>query len=593
MSLVIPSDNKKYYSTHLSRDNVSYLKQSIFNYWISSSHNTYLPYGQTFDESSECYYKLILNVYFGGCVEIDTDGINKKMDDVVITHLATNSTKISLRNILRVVLDAVKTKESKNIVSGPIILTFDNKKLTKRSQHNVFWKVLEEEVLNEQNYKYVAIIDDKFDLTLISIDKMSNKILLRWGENTDEKCKSPNDDIGKELCLPQFSETTKNYIKTDKHWFHLLKGHEKFGKSIMPSVKNKTVSVSVPAVSSYKRPSNYNLVLNLQRNIMRIYPNLTYTMSQNYNNMKYFRDGVQIVALNLQYISQSWHLNKAVFTPNTGYACSPKETKQNKIENSKCHKGWKNSDTNPLAYRLKPLWLMGLIPNPGMYKLYVAIKKCSRILEDSNGKITLEDVSKEYTKCSLTYGLTDSSEKASILQQFSLNNVDVTVPFFVLEIMKPVSGVNVSTYTSGIEIPWSIEQLHNNNIIVDVHKILTKNIKYNKVNTKDICETSTLFNIEKQLRIELEYSWEYQGEIKEMVVYNNDIVKLRTSKDYKDKSIEYLLSNISELHKYQMDLAMSLIPQPAEDTMTDFIDESLEAKNYDKNITSVIESTEK
>ena len=38
--------------------NPYYFQQNLFSYWISSSHNTYLPFGQIFDPSSVCYYKL-------------------------------------------------------------------------------------------------------------------------------------------------------------------------------------------------------------------------------------------------------------------------------------------------------------------------------------------------------------------------------------------------------------------------------------------------------------------------------------------------------------------------------------------------------
>ena len=255
MSLVIPTDNKEYYSTHLSRSHLRYLEQNIFSYWISSSHNTYLPYGQTFDESSECYYKLILNVYFGGCVEIDTYGVNTTMDDVLISHLPTNSSKVSLRSILRIVLDAVRTKQSKGIVSGPIILTFDNKNLTKKAQHDVFWKVLEEEVLNEQNYKYVATITDAFDLSIISISELSNKILFRWGENSVEKCNLTKKDPGSSLCPPIFTPAVKSYIKTDKHWTHMNKSNTESTSSefnLEKSLKDH-VSTQIGAIAKPKK----------------------------------------------------------------------------------------------------------------------------------------------------------------------------------------------------------------------------------------------------------------------------------------------------------------------------------------------------
>ena len=616
----LDSDETKYYSNHLSYSDLNYLTQNIYSYWISSSHNTYLPYGQVFDPSSECYYNLILSVYFGGCVEIDTDSVSSKKDDIVITHLPTNTKSISLREILKIVISALKTKEERNIVSGPIILTFDNKKLNKLWQHDVFWQVLETEILNEENYKYVAVITDNYDLRTLPISSMSNRILLRWAEN--ENCNTGSEKVGKDVCPPKFTDKVKNeehdynYSKTSEHWIHLLKGHSNFSKSIAydneqfinehiqsklfqkpnPNygllVNNETKSVSVPMKFTYT-PSNYNFVINLQRNIMRMYPHLTYTMSQNYSNMTYFRNGVQITALNLQYISDPWYLNRAVFLPKTGVPCTPNDMKT-KIK--LCKTGWKNgNDEVPLAYRLKPLWLLGLIPNPGLYTLNLKVTKCSRVIEDpASGSITLEDVSSDYKKVNLMYGLTETKKKNNSLQNsIVMNDIDVTVPFFVLDIIKPASFGRSSEYKTGIEIPWSFTNIgidKVNKLTVDAYKILkTLMGSLNKVELKDKCENSQLFNTHKQLRVELEYSWTFQSEIKEMAAYNKAVKELR---EVYNKPVSHFLENQGDLNKFQDELAEKLTKEPSKVAVEELIDEDTEASEYETEMTK-IESTAK
>lgn len=594
------NDSLAYYTNHLSINSPYYFKQNLYSYWISSSHNTYLPYGQVFDPSSECYYKLILSIYFGGCVEIDTDAVSKNKDDIVITHLSTNTKSISLREIFKIVLSAIKTKEQRGIVSGPIILTFDNKKLNKPWQHNVFWSVLESELLNEENYKYVATITDDYDLRKIPIDTLSNKILLRWAENENDNCKNPQVEVGKDLCPPNFSTNVENeghnynYSKTKKHWVHLLKGHSNFGKSIAIDheshqlVNNETKSLSVPIKFKYTE-SNYNFVVNLQRNIMRMFPHFSYTMSQNYKNMTYFRDGVQITALNLQYISDPWYLNRAVFLPKLGVPCSPHEMKTKK----ECNLSWKNgNEEKPLAYRLKPLWLLGLIPNPGYYKLNIRVVKCSRIVVDSSNNIKLEDVSSEYKKINLLYGLTDITQNSSLNSDIVFDKVDVTVPFFVLEVIKPAKIGKSSVYKTGVEIPWSIsisdtdKDKRKNRLTVDTYKIVKTMLgSLNKVDLSDTCENSLLFNTHKQMRIELEYSWTFVSEINEMAEYNKAVRELR---EKYNKPISYFLENIngevSELTKYQIELATKLMSKPSKVTIEEVIDEDTIAEGYDANM---------
>jgi hypothetical protein len=611
-----------YYSNHLDISDPNYLTQNIYSYFISSSHNTYLPYGQIFDPSSECYYKLILSVYFGGCIEIDTDSISIKDNDVIITHLPTNTKSIGLRGILRTVVSALATKEKRKIVSGPIILTFDNKQLKKKSQHNMFWKVIEEELLTKDNYKYVAVITDKYDLRTIPLSSMSNKILLRWAEN--EHCLGDADKVGKELCPPEFSEKVKNsdhdynYSQTVDHWVHLLKGHSNFSKSIAidnheflnegtqnilyrkpnPNfgklINNETKSVSVPMSFTYT-PSNYNLVVNLQRNIMRMFPHLTYTMSQNYRNMTYFRDGVQITALNLQYISDPWYLNRAVFMPKTGVPCTPSEMKS---KETICKSGWKHSNNeNPLAYRLKPLSLLGLIPNQGLYHLNVSVTKCSRItVNPSTGHIQLDDVSSEYKKVKLNYGLTDTTKENNLKTSISFNGIDVSVPFFVLEIIKPAKIGKPSVYKTGIEIPWSFKNSgidtngkeKINKLTVDVYKIVKTMLgSLNKVELSDNCENSQLFNTHKQLRIELEYSWKFESEIPEMAAYNETVKELRT---VHNKPISHYLSNLNELNNFQTELAEKLANKPSIVPVSEELDEDKLSLDYEQKMSTLKET---
>lgn len=561
MTIIIQSDIDKneldYYSNHLSVLHQNYYTQSIYSYWISSSHNTYLPYGQIFDPCNECYYKLILLIYFGGCIEIDTYGISENRNDIIINHLTTNVKKIYLREILKIVLSSLKMKEERDIISGPLILTFDNKNLNKKWQHDIFWKVIREELLTPDNYKYVSVITDNYDLRFIPINTISNQILLRWAEN--KSCPVDNSDInvGTDLCSPSIRV---NYSTTNSRWIHLLKGHSDFSQSIATDqngilINNDTKSTSVPIQYKYRK-DNYYFVVNLQRNILRMYPHFTYTMSQNYNNMIYFRDGVQITALNLQYISDSWYLNRAVFMPNTGIPCTPNETENyNAQKNTECRTGWKNGHSNtPLAYRLKPLWLLGLIPNPGLYKLEIKILNCRKISDDSE-----IDVSNIYNKVKMVYGLTFTKQKNRLNHMIQFHSIDVTVPFFVLHIRKSSKLKKKSVYTSGIEIPWSYNQ-SKKRLTVDVYKIIkTVTGAFNKVDLSNNCNDSKIFNTNKQLRIELEYGWTFESEIIEMIKYNECIKKLRESSKYSSISIPDFLNNLDNLNNFQTDLANHLL----------------------------------
>ncbi len=565
----------EFLTNNISQESEFYLNQNLFSYWISSSHNTYLPYGQVFDPSSVCYYRLQSMMYHGGCIEIDTDAITKDNNDVIITHLPTNQKSITLSSILKIVCDAIEDKKKKNIVSGPLILTFDNKKLKTKEKHMVFWNVIEKELLNKYP-DLVYKIDENFNPSAIPISQLSNKILMRWGQNTKCDSVSPNGKVGKELCPPPKSILDK-ISSVSSSWMHLLKGHGKFGKEIIED-RNQTVSVSVPLVSTdvnissldYESRPNQVLISNTQRNLMRIYPHWSSVKSGNYDIMKFYRNGVQIVAINLQTIEEPWFLNSAIFLPSTGVPCTPTEILASNA-GERCDNGWEKSINNskPLAYRLKPLWLLGLIPHPGYYNLDIELVKVEKII---NGE--LQDAKKEYTNIEFKYGLTNSKNSVNKLNKaFRLDNIDVSIPFFVVDVWKSSLGIK-SEYKSGVEIPWSISKL-SDTIQIDLHKIRKTMVgSYNKVelfdnNADNDCINSHLFNTRKQIRLTIKYTWSKSKEVKTLIKYNETIRQLRNSDNYKGKGTSEFLNNLTLFNEYQDRLAQLIATngEVVEDTL--------------------------
>jgi hypothetical protein len=572
----------EYLTNNLDTNSKFYYEQNLFNYWISSSHNTYLPHDQVFGPSSVCYYRLQSTMYLGGCLEIDTDSVSSDKNDIFITHLPTNSKQISLRSILRIIYSSIMHKKQQNILSGPIILTFDNKKLSSHESHNIFWKVIEEELINKDP-NIITRIDDNFNISKMSIASLSNKILLRWNQN--EKCtyQTPiSDKVGKELCQPPKNILDK-ISSIANTWVHIKKGHIKIGKSII-SDRNLSVSINVPFINKYTEP-NINTIINTQRNILRMYPHFSSVRSDNYDNLKYFRDGSQMVATNLQKISEAWYLNKAVFLPNTGLPCSP-----NEILNNKCNNGWINCVTNnkPLAYRLKPLWLIGLIPHPGYYNLSIQI---INVEQRVNNKF--ENVNKDYHNVKITEGLDFNKDSISDLNNtINLRDIDISVPFFIIQIKKS-SMLSQSTYKSGIEIPWSIQNL-SDKIQVDLYKIKqTRTGSYNDVelfdkNTDDDCSNSFLFNTNKQLRVTLEYTWTKSKEINSLKKYNDSIIALRNK--FNKPTIKFL-SNLELLNTYQDELAKLLTTSNINNTITGEEIEQMEqdSDDYEKQMEKYVQ----
>ena len=518
-----------------------YYSQSLFSYWISSSHNTYLPHNQNLDKVNICYYKLQSMVYAGGCLEIDTYGT--KDDDVIITHFSKLIQGfIKLGDILDVIMDALNKKIEHGIKSGPFILTFDNKGLDKKSQQNTFWKTINNKLLSGPKVKKyesllpndpipVQVIEKDFDLLNIPIEKMSNKILFRWGLN--KECQ--DEKVGHELCPPDDKNITKIFSKNDEKWIHLEKSKMEIMNELIDCkdlpkdqyCTNMSKSSASPIYSNLT-PVNLRSIVNTQHLLMRFYPHPLNISSGNYENMKYFRDGVQITAINLQKIGDARLLNDAVFIPPTSEYCSPEQI----IENKCTHRH------EFQAYRLKPLWLLGLLPYPQLYNLKITISDP-----------TLKKIASD-PKFKIIYGLNKQEYYPSLVTNeyvIQITDIDVTVPFFVIE---------NSEFKNGIEIVWSQTKLSENlNLNFNLYKF--DKTDYNNVNTKDNCQKDKLLNYSEIKKCTLQYVWtpcdiESLENIKhkELVEpYNDAIIQSRNTFELKKTS--ELLQILGKLNEYQ------------------------------------------
>ena len=572
----------EYYKSDLTTTEQYYYEQSIYNYWICASHNTYLPFDQIFGKCSECYYWIQMNTFLGGCVEIDTFSISDDKTDIIITHSPSNPNRIRLSSILDIIGQIVISKKLTGIITGPIILTFDNKGLKTNEAYVIFWCVV-----NKFKNKYPCMIidiDTHFDISAFPISTFSNNVLFRW----DGKNDCEYDELrkyGKQLCEPPifysmtgstgkciFGKTGDKYYGitgntgnscsyqtnnelcvlgntagscaiyttnvngitgstyttnsngtsvsgsiNNRAWVHLQKtSYTSINAEIVKIHENASISLPIDnKLKEYKDP-NIFFITNTQHTIVRRYPSWLNTSSTNYSNLEHFRNGVQMVAINFQTIDDAWYLNKAIF-----------------MQNQLVFKQGNNTNLgNP--YRLKPLWLIGLIPHPGFYKLTIEL---------------LKKEEKNITKYSVCHGL-------NIGKKNVFPNIDVSVPFFIIE-----CTINEKIYKSGIEIPWDLSRL-SGEIEVDVYDISTVGLlnSFNdvgKIDSKDNnnCKELFFFNKKDSKKVSISYTWSKStDENTSYSTYNKAIEDLRKGDDYVRFSTKDFLEQLPLCNKYQRDL---------------------------------------
>ena len=211
----------------------------LSDYFIASSHNTYLEGDQLISKSNTICYKNFLEFFGGGCIELDLIKYNEDIDDVEIKHQYTLTSIIYLRGVLEIIKDFI----SKHPESF-IILSIDNKikgKVLKKI-YKIFEKVLD-------NYLYET------KSTNYKINDIKGKVLLKWNKNIHDNSKTHFD---------------KNNIISD---------------------------------SNYKKTDFTEIIENnkiVNDKYRRTYPLWYNTFSNNYPFIPQLINGTQMVALNIQ-----------------------------------------------------------------------------------------------------------------------------------------------------------------------------------------------------------------------------------------------------------------------------------------------------
>lgn len=323
----------------------------LTDYWIASSHNTYLTEDQIFGPASVCGYILFLNQFRGGCLEIDPGYvIQRKLDsgvtvsDVSVTHVLTPAGHIWLSDLLAAIRKWLDENQERAI--GPIILSFDNKTITLPQHHAVIWQLFDRYINLSESGAYCHIARDgcrwyfnPADVSLQNVAQLSpqalkGKFIIKW-----EECRSLNekgdrcDDKHSSKALLARELTTgspqANVAVSGERFVHMPKS-----KSCKLYSDSCNVAASDPAlfwnVSSSEHAFPYGkvsktVVLNTMNNFVRLYPNPlkpANLKSSNYSQVGAWLNGVQMAAINTQKQDRYWQVNYEMFR-DTPYRLKP------------------------------------------------------------------------------------------------------------------------------------------------------------------------------------------------------------------------------------------------------------------------------
>ncbi|KAF4556205.1 Phosphatidylinositol-specific phospholipase C-like protein 1 [Elsinoe fawcettii] len=314
-------------------------------YFISSSHNTYLMAHQLYGSSDASAYEIALRTG-SRCVEIDAWDHDDNKEEPKVTHGYTLVSNISFRKVCETIRDVVDKETAEQVdaqgyMAGPILLSLENHcdahgqlRLAQIMREVFGDRLLSKAVRDkgseeQQGSDHVALADLGSKVAVIveyhypdEPDSSSSDS----SDSEDEKAKSEHQDYKKKKkaapalgVIPELAELgvyAQSIKPRNNSWFEQA-------SPMQDAPHHHLINVSESGLAKHLPASAAKIAIHNSQHLMRVYPKGTRISSRNLDVVPFWGIGAQICALNWQTFGAPMQLNEALFSGTDGFVLKP------------------------------------------------------------------------------------------------------------------------------------------------------------------------------------------------------------------------------------------------------------------------------
>ncbi|KAF4977997.1 hypothetical protein FZEAL_5562 [Fusarium zealandicum] len=315
-------------------------------YFISSSHNTYLMAHQLYGTSCATAYESALKTG-ARCVEIDVWDNSDDKDEPKVTHGYTLVSHITFRLVCETIRDVVdkEAAEAQNIPGyrpAPVLLSLENHcdAYGQMRLVNIMQDVWGDRLLSKA-VRYLGHEEQAGSGQHIKLGDLGAKIAVIveyhfQGEPSDSDSSSSDSEDEEEekkarqeykdkkkssepsIIIPELAELgvyAQSVKPVDNSWYQ--------AGELANGPHHHLINVSESGLASHLPENSAAVSRHNAHHLMRVFPKGTRISSNNLKPVPYWGVGAQICALNLQNFGTSNQLNEALFSGTDGYVLKP------------------------------------------------------------------------------------------------------------------------------------------------------------------------------------------------------------------------------------------------------------------------------